>query len=143
MNTPKLNQKRYTQERMVGSQKQVYDAQTGRWVSVSMALLEVMAQDDGPESATVYSDRRTGTTTRQMQTTPKNAVFIWCHAQIHYPRLLAQKIGRDDLQIKSPAWLENRLFRGSELTGIVVDHATMLNNEQQEGYQEALARVRR
>jgi hypothetical protein len=57
MNTPKLPSQRYTQERMVGSQKQVYDAQTGRWVSVSMALLDAFsAEEPCPDLPVLDSD---------------------------------------------------------------------------------------
>jgi hypothetical protein len=57
MNTPTPNTQRYTQERVVGSQKQVFDAHTGRWVSVSMALLDALAQESQtPESPVLNRD---------------------------------------------------------------------------------------
>ena len=85
--------------------------------------------------------RGTGETTRQMEAAPKGAVFVWCNGNADYPRLLARKIGRDDLQIQSPRWLEER-WRGITLTGVVVDHAARLTDRQWDGYQGALTRVR-
>ncbi len=85
--------------------------------------------------------RGNGETTRQMEAAPKWAVFVWCNGQTDYPRLLAQKIGREDLQIQSPMWLEER-WRGITLTGVVVDHAARLTDRQWDGYQGALTRVR-
>ena len=85
--------------------------------------------------------RREGTTTRQMEEAPKGAVFVWCNGHTDYPRLLARKIAREDLQIKAPIWLED-LWRGLELTGVVVDHAARLTDRQWDGFQGALTRVR-
>ena len=85
--------------------------------------------------------RGKGATTQQMEEAPKGAIFVWCNGQTNYAALLARKIGRQDLQIKSPKWLENR-WRGLELTGVVVDHAAQLTDRQWDGYQGALTRVR-
>lgn len=84
----------------------------------------------------------TGTTTRQMEEAPKGAVFIWCNGDLKYPRRLAHDIGREDLQIKAPTWLEDR-WRGLEITGLVVDHAASLTHNQLDGYLRAITRVRR
>ena len=86
-------------------------------------------------------ERGDGTTTRQMEETPKGAVFVWCNGHTDYPRFLARKIAREDLQIKAPTWLENQ-WRGLELTGVVVDHAARLTDRQWDGFQGALTRVR-
>jgi hypothetical protein len=83
-------------------------------------------------------DRQTGKTTRQMRAAPKGAVFIWCNAQLDYPRILAKRIGREDLRIKSPTWLE-RAYLGHEYLFIVVDHAARLTGRQYEGYYHAIA----
>ena len=86
-------------------------------------------------------ERGEGATTQQMEAAPKAAVFVWCNGNTDYPRLLARKIGREDLQIKSPSWLEDR-WRELELTGVVVDHAARLTDRQWDGFQGALTRVR-
>ena len=84
--------------------------------------------------------RQDGATTRQMQEAPKGAVFVWCNDKTSYPRDLARHLGRDDLLIKSPEWLEHR-WHGLSLTGVIVDHSASLTRAQWEGYQGALTRV--
>ena len=105
-------------------------------------------QEAGPNERCVRSlfkemtmVRGNGETTRQMEAAPKGAVFVWCNAKTDYAVLLARKIGREDLQIQTPEWFEDR-WRGIELTGVVVDHAARLNDRQWYGYQGALTRVR-
>jgi hypothetical protein len=85
--------------------------------------------------------RGTGKTTQQMKSAPTGAVFVWCNAHLYYPRMLAKRIGRDDLQIQAPSWLEDR-WRGMKMTGLVLDHAAELTDRQWEGYQCALAQIR-
>ena len=85
--------------------------------------------------------RGEGTTTQQMEAAPKGAVFVWCNGHTDYAVRLARKIDREDLQIKSPAWLDDG-WRGVTLTGIVVDHAARLTDRQWDWLQEALTRVR-
>lgn len=78
------------------------------------------------------TNRGTGTTTRQMQDAPKGAYFVWCNGQLEYPKALAKKIGREDLKIIRPYDLERDRMCGIEFTGIVVDHAAVLTDEQRE-----------
>ena len=85
--------------------------------------------------------RRTGTTTQQIKAAPKGAIFIWINPDIEYPRLLANKLGRHDLQFRPPSWLV-RGWQGIGLTGVVIDHAVRLTNRQREGYLGALSRIR-
>lgn len=85
--------------------------------------------------------RGTGATTKLMEAAPKNAIFVWCNGHTDYAVRLARKIGREDLRIESPTWLEER-WRGLELAGVVVDHAARLTDEQWNGYLGALTRVR-
>ena len=85
-------------------------------------------------------DRGTGATTQQMKEAPKGAVFVWCNWRTDYAIHLAQKLGRNDLQIESPTWLENG-WRGVKLAGVVVDHAARLTPSQRDGYQAALTRM--
>ena len=87
-------------------------------------------------------ERGEGTTTKQMQAAPKGAVFVWCNAHTGYATHLTRKIGREDLKIVSPTWLEWERWRGLELTGLVVDHAAQLTDMQWDNYQAALTRVR-
>jgi hypothetical protein len=53
--------------------------------------------------------RNTGETTRQMVRAPKGATFVWCNSHLHYPQHLARYLGRDDLKIVRPEWLERQL----------------------------------
>lgn len=88
------------------------------------------------------TERGDGKTTRAMQAAPRGAVYIWCNGYLDYPTELARKLGRIDLKIVRPVWLERRMYLGLELTGLVVDHAAQLDRAQFDRYREALARVR-
>lgn len=74
------------------------------------------------------SDRRTGITTAQMQKAPAGAVFIWVTGSLSYPKALAAALGRTDLRIESPEWLE-RSF-GLRVPGLIIDHAARLTERQ-------------
>lgn len=87
--------------------------------------------------------RGTGRTTAQMKGALRGAVFVWVNHKLSYPRDLARKIGRDDLEIVSPDWLDRLGFAGRDLTDIVVDHAAELRGRQYDLWREALTRVRR
>ncbi len=86
--------------------------------------------------------RGTGRTTRQMANAPKGAVYIWPNHQLAYPALLASTIGRKDLQIVSPEWITEDRWRGVEVSGVVLDHATRLNTDEWTAYGEARTRIR-
>lgn len=88
--------------------------------------------------------RQSGRTTRAMQELPKGAVFVWVNQHLDYPKQLARKLGRDDLQIVSPQWLVDRRWTGLDLTGLNLDHAAreVMTDEQCRAYQEAMTRVR-
>jgi len=86
--------------------------------------------------------RQTGASTRQMQKAPVGAVYIWINHALTYARNLAHQIGRDDLKIVSPDWLDSHQYLGRELTGVVVDHATLLTEDQRAALETALTRVR-
>lgn len=72
--------------------------------------------------------RQTGRTTHQMERASKGAVFVWCNDTLDYPKTLARKIGRTDLEI-IPArrltcdYVSHRCIIGRrEPVSIVVDH---------------------
>lgn len=75
--------------------------------------------------------RGTGQTTAQMKAAPRGALYVWCNHHLAYPHLLAQKIGRGDLQIVTPEWIFQRNWRGCDFSGKIVDHA--LNFFRREG----------
>ena len=75
-------------------------------------------------------ERGSGRTTQQMKEAPLGAIYIWLHGEVWYPKNLAAKIGRADLQIVGPMWLNSMNFQGKRLSGIVIDHATYLSDKQ-------------
>ena len=73
------------------------------------------------------TERRTGATTLAMRNAPKGAVYIWPNSHLDYPKTLAAHLGRTDLRIERPDFLDYRL-RG--LTApLVIDHAYNPNSE--------------
>jgi hypothetical protein len=86
--------------------------------------------------------RGTGTTTKQMRNAPFGAIYIWVNGDTSYAKELAQKIGRDDLEIVRPTWLEYRRWQGRLLTAIVCDHALYLDYDTRELLHEASMRIR-
>ena len=87
--------------------------------------------------------RGSGQTTRQMQATPLGGVFVWCNDSLQYPKMIAVKIGRSDIKIVGPYWLDNEKWRGLELTGLTVDHATIMGEKRRISRDEAMNRVSR
>lgn len=87
--------------------------------------------------------RGTRRTTDQMKCAPKRAVFVWCNNQLNYPRDLAKRHGRADLEIVGPDWLTDNRWRGRELTGLVIDHALVWTERLLDAFDGALTRVRR
>jgi hypothetical protein len=69
--------------------------------------------------------RGTGRTTAQMRAAPQNAVFVWCNNHLHYPAALAKHLGRTDLEIVSPDWL-NDVSRAQGGAVVVFDHGVFL-----------------
>jgi len=67
-------------------------------------------------------DRQSGQTTKQMMAAPRYSIYIWPNNNLLYPKSLAKKIGRDDLSIVAPSWLDHH-WRGTSVE-ISIDHAT-------------------
>lgn len=73
-------------------------------------------------------DRGTGLTSRQMLTAPNRAVFVWVtFSSLCYARALARSLGRCDLEIVPPSWLDRQQDPSRP---IVVDHAAGLTEQQ-------------
>lgn len=74
--------------------------------------------------------RGTGRTTRQLQTAPEGAVYVWCNGCLDYPRMLANTpwVNRPDLRIIGPEEIRTKV-KGLR-TPIVVDHAARLTGGQ-------------
>lgn len=90
---------------------------------------------------TVNTARGTGRTRDQMMKAARGSIFIWRNHYFDYPRYLAVAIGRDDLRVVAPSWLDNG-WQGREFSGIVVDHAVELNSAELDNLELALMRVR-
>lgn len=78
--------------------------------------------------------RGSGKTTELMKAAPIGAIYIWVNSHLDYPRQLAKLIGREDLQIESPSYLEGTRYYGLCLSGLLLDHAVDLTDAQWEGY---------
>lgn len=70
----------------------------------------------------VRGGRQSGRTTRIMQTAPRGAFFVWGTDDLRYPKALAAKLGREDLQIVGPSWFTARRYRGCDPINIRADH---------------------
>ena len=68
------------------------------------------------------ANRQTGQTTSQINAAPHGAVFIWVTGDVNYPRAIAQRLGRADLEFATPSFLEcGRAFGSTKKD--CVDHA--------------------
>jgi hypothetical protein len=67
-------------------------------------------------------ERQVGRTSRQMLDAPIGAAFLWLRDELSYPRNLARHLGRTDLKIVGPSWLQHG-WRGLRLPALVLDHA--------------------
>jgi len=65
--------------------------------------------------------RGTGRTSAQMREAPADATFVWCNGHLDYPRILAKRLGRDDLVIVGPN--DGRAEDRGTGRAIVRDHA--------------------
>ena len=80
-------------------------------------------------------ERGSGRTTRQMEDAPVGALFVWCNAHLSYPTHLARVLGRPDLRVVSPYWLELGGWHGCRYS-VVVDHAADLTPRQRDAVSE-------
>lgn len=73
-------------------------------------------------------NRQTGRTTKQMERAANGAVFVWINDSLDYPKALARKIGRADLEIIPASrltrdFVSQRCIIGRlEPVSIVIDH---------------------
>lgn len=93
------------------------------------------------EGSLVMANRR-GETTKIIKSLRNGGIFVWCDKVLAYPKHLAASIGRADVKVVGPEWLEERRYRGLELSDIVVDHSARLTDTQWNEYLHAKACVR-
>lgn len=60
------------------------------------------------------------TTTRKMLMAPRGAIYIWPSRDLFYPRMLAKKLGRSDLEFHGPSF-SARDLEGRQISGLVID----------------------
>ena len=70
-----------------------------------------------------------GKTTEQMIRAKTGAVFVWPNYNIDYPKALARYLGRTDLKIVSPIWLNMPIL--GAYSDVVIDHACVLTTMQE------------
>jgi hypothetical protein len=75
---------------------------------------------------------RNGRTTRQMVEAPEGAFFVWVNHQLGYPQHLAYHLGRRDLKVVSPGWVDGVRQQGMHRESVVVDHACELSMAQEQ-----------
>lgn len=81
------------------------------------------------DDKTLTTSRGMGTTTRQIECAPKHSIYVWMHEHTRYPRDLAIALGRTDITVVGPHWLDWE-WQGARIAGIVVDHAARLTEKQ-------------
>jgi hypothetical protein len=86
--------------------------------------------------------RGSGTTTRQMQGAPQKAIYVWCNNNLSYPKNLTKNLGRDDLEIVSPQFIESDKWRGRLFSEVVLDHALELTERQEYEYRQMRGYIR-
>lgn len=81
---------------------------------------------------------------KQMRQAPQNAVYFWHDTEFLEATRLAVTAGRDDLEIYGIDGLNDgrtEMFLGQRLSGVVVDHAAKLNDEQKRNHDWLLCRI--
>lgn len=82
--------------------------------------------------------RGTGTTTQQLKSAAKGALFIWCNQfTLNFPRSICYRINRPDIQVVGPDILTEQGYcklHGSQYSDIIVDHALEGTAEYHSGF---------
>ena len=73
---------------------------------------------------------QTGITTRQIFYAPQEAIFVWVNDNLKYPKEIAEKYDRNDLEIVSVSWLFEdkwKLTKRRKVPSIIFDHSISLD----------------
>jgi len=73
----------------------------------------------------------------KMRDAPKDAVYIWVNQYTELPRRIANDLGRNDLHIEAPYWLQHGWI-GKKVSGIILDDSLNLTPEVWKCYERAL-----
>ncbi len=90
--------------------------------------------------------RQTGCTTRQLETLPRESLFIVHNQAMNdYVRALCKKIGREDILIRSLTWLRDERWRGNTYPAADIDHhaRTVMGTEHEISWDHLKAYLRR
>jgi|SRR6056297_997165 len=69
------------------------------------------------------TERNTGRTTKQIKDAPNGAVFVAPSTRlVDYCFSIAKSVGREDVKVVSPQWLENGSWRGLRFPDVIMDH---------------------
>ena len=83
--------------------------------------------------------RGRGYTTRQMQSAPEGALFVWCNYDLTYPKMLARYLNRKDLIIKGPdIFNDGAIWLKGHNKPLILDHACELDHDEYQDYIEYL-----
>lgn len=94
-----------------------------------------------PEERVREMERGIGITKGQIEGAPPNAVYVWCNGVLSYPRDLAKRVGRNDIEFVAPHWLRLRAWAGSGRP-IVLDHALDAQADRDPELMRAICEVR-
>lgn len=79
-----------------------------------------------PRVSRFTEQRQTGRTTQLLKYTPKGGIFVWCNNYIEYPKELARRLERLDIQVKPASWLGIKRVQGLNIP-VVIDHTLWQN----------------
>lgn len=66
-----------------------------------------------------------GRTTRQLEMSPQNTIYVWCSSDTKYPKRLCKELDREDIKVVSPYQVELAMIGLPRV--VVIDHATILS----------------
>lgn len=80
-----------------------------------------------------FNDRGTGRTTRQILAAPQRSFYVCPNSRARsYTRSLAAHLGRSDLWMVDPDWLDRGACRGLFSDQVTIDHSVELTVRQKQ-----------
>ena len=71
----------------------------------------------------MFNERQTGRSTEQMRAAPRDAIYIWPTSRsLTYAKNLARNLGRFDLRIETPDFIDRQAWRVLRVP-VILDHA--------------------
>lgn len=84
-----------------------------------------------------------GSTTQQMNEASQGALYIWPNDLLDYPKALARHLGREDLVIVAPYYLDHFESWAKRWPEVIVDHGATLNLKRTEALTKILEWLRK